>query len=105
LNIINFETSVITHDKLWPGKVFKYVTFFAHIIRENFYFSYRTRPANLACLTTANIHHVSLANNYTLDFGLKRLEESCESLEKSGISYVGESFWFLLFCRYSCDYF
>ncbi|CAF0739001.1 unnamed protein product [Adineta steineri] len=74
-NIINLETSVTTHDKLWPEKVF----------------NYRTHPDNIACLTTANIHHVSLANNHTLDFGIKGLEETCDSLEKSGISYVGAS--------------
>ncbi|CAF1359148.1 unnamed protein product [Rotaria sp. Silwood1] len=73
LNIINLETTVTTHDKLWPGKVF----------------NYRTHPANIACLTIANIHHVSLANNHTLDFEIKGLEETCESLDKSGISYVG----------------
>ncbi|CAF1013838.1 unnamed protein product [Rotaria sp. Silwood1] len=73
LNIINLETAVTTHEKLWPGKVF----------------NYRTHPANIACLTIANIHHVSLANNHTLDFGIKGLEETCESLDKSGISYVG----------------
>lgn len=51
--------------------------------------SYRSHPSNVACLTAANIHHVSLANNHTLDFGIKGLEETCHSLEKSSISYVG----------------
>ncbi|CAF0994205.1 unnamed protein product [Rotaria sordida] len=73
LNIINLETSATTHDKPWPGKVF----------------NYRTHPANIACLTAANIHHASLANNHTLDFEVKGLEETCESLDRSGISYVG----------------
>jgi poly-gamma-glutamate capsule biosynthesis protein CapA/YwtB (metallophosphatase superfamily) len=62
-----------------------------------FIFSYRTHPANLACLNAANIHHVSLANNHTLDFGIKGLEETCESLEKFGISYVGQSVYFYYF--------
>ncbi len=53
-------------------------------------FSYRTHPANFACLTTANIHHVSIANNHTLDFGIKGFEETCESLDEHGISYVGQ---------------
>ncbi|CAF4152794.1 unnamed protein product, partial [Rotaria sp. Silwood1] len=52
---------------------------------------YRTHPANIACLTAANIHHVSLANNHTLDFGVKELEETCNSLERFDISYVGKS--------------
>jgi poly-gamma-glutamate capsule biosynthesis protein CapA/YwtB (metallophosphatase superfamily) len=52
--------------------------------------SYRTHPANLACLTAANIDHVSLANNHTLDFGIKGLEETCRSLHKCKISYVGK---------------
>ncbi|CAF2630042.1 unnamed protein product [Rotaria sp. Silwood2] len=74
LNIINLETSMTTHDKLWPGKVF----------------NYRTHPANIACLTAANIHHVSLANNHTLDFGVKGLEETCESLDRSGAGKTRE---------------
>ncbi|CAF3778353.1 unnamed protein product [Rotaria sordida] len=41
------------------------------------------------CLTAANIHHVYLANNHTLDFGVEGLEKTCETLDKSGISYVG----------------
>ncbi|CAF1448479.1 unnamed protein product, partial [Rotaria sordida] len=41
------------------------------------------------CLTAANIHRVYLANNHTLDFGVEGLEETCETLDKSGISYVG----------------
>ena len=53
--------------------------------------SYRTHPANVACLTAANIHHVSLANNHTLDFGIKGLEQTSETLRKCNISYVGES--------------
>ncbi|CAF1302238.1 unnamed protein product [Rotaria sordida] len=73
LNIINLETSATTHDKRWPGKAF----------------NYRTHPANIACLTVANIHHVSLVNNHSLDFGVRGLEETCESLERFGISYVG----------------
>lgn len=52
-------------------------------------FSYRTHPANVACLTVANIHHTSLANNHTLDFEVKGLEETCDTLDKAGISYVG----------------
>ena len=95
LNIINLETSVTTHDKLWPDKVFKYIIkiFFFICYYNNrimSIYSYRTHPANLACLTMANIHHVSLANNHTLDFGIQGLEETCESLDKSGISYVGQ---------------
>ncbi len=53
-------------------------------------FSYRSHPSNVACLTTANIHHVSLGNNHILDFGIKGLEETCETLDRFGISYVGE---------------
>ncbi|CAF1653341.1 unnamed protein product [Adineta ricciae] len=73
LNIINLETSVTTHDKLWPNKVF----------------NYRTHPENLNCLTSAHIHHVSLANNHTLDFDVKGLEQTCESLDQFDLSYVG----------------
>jgi poly-gamma-glutamate capsule biosynthesis protein CapA/YwtB (metallophosphatase superfamily) len=53
MNIINLETSVTTHDKKWPDKVF----------------NYRMHPANIAALAAASIDYVSLANNHTLDFG------------------------------------
>jgi poly-gamma-glutamate capsule biosynthesis protein CapA/YwtB (metallophosphatase superfamily) len=61
-----------------------------------FFFSYRSHPSNVGCLTTANIHHVSLGNNHTLDFEIKGLEETCETLDKSGISYVGQSFYSII---------
>ncbi len=89
MNIINLETSLTTHNQRWPNKVFKYIISRMLSLEYLRFFSYRTHPANVACLTTANIHHVSLANNHTLDFGVKGLEETCETLDKSGISYVG----------------
>jgi poly-gamma-glutamate synthesis protein (capsule biosynthesis protein) len=67
------------------------LTFLCNVLNSKFvFFSYRTHPDNINCLTAANIHHVSLANNHTLDFQIKGLEETCETLDKAGISYVGQ---------------
>jgi poly-gamma-glutamate capsule biosynthesis protein CapA/YwtB (metallophosphatase superfamily) len=64
INIINLETSVTTHDKKWPDKVF----------------NYRMHPANIAALAAASIDYVSLANNHTLDFGEVGLMDTIKSI-------------------------
>lgn len=65
MNIINLETSVTTHDKKWPNKAF----------------NYRMHPINIASLKAAEIDHVSLANNHTLDFGEVGLADTIRAIK------------------------
>ena len=73
LKLINLETSITTNSKPWPGKGIHY----------------RMHPENVKVLLAAGIDHVSLANNHTLDWGRKGLEETMNSLQASGISFSG----------------
>jgi poly-gamma-glutamate synthesis protein (capsule biosynthesis protein) len=51
VRIINLETAVTTSDTYWPDKGIHY----------------RMHPANIPCLTAAQIDCVILSNNHTLD--------------------------------------
>ncbi|KAF7596351.1 hypothetical protein BBP40_002095 [Aspergillus hancockii] len=73
LNFINLETAVTTVDEPWPRKVF----------------NYRMHPANLQVLTEAKIDFVNLANNHTLDFGVKGLAETIERVRSLGVAFAG----------------
>lgn len=73
LTLINLETSVTTHSKPWPNKVF----------------NYRMHPANVATLQVAKVDYASLANNHTLDFELEGLLETVRSLKQAGITFAG----------------
>lgn len=73
LKLINLETSITTSNQAWPGKGIHY----------------RMHPENLKVLTTAGIDQVSLANNHSLDWGRKGLEETMKSLRGAGISFSG----------------
>lgn len=74
MNIINLETSVTTHDKKWPDKVF----------------NYRMHPANIAALHAAGIDYVSLANNHTLDFGEVGLMDTIKSIRNFQSAKLGK---------------
>lgn len=71
--IVNLETAVTASDAHWPGKSIHY----------------RMHPANLACLTEADIGCCVLANNHVLDWGRPGLEETLRSLHGAGIRTVG----------------
>ncbi|WP_081212418.1 CapA family protein [Salegentibacter sediminis] len=73
LKLINLETSITTNDKAWPGKGIHY----------------RMHPENVKVLNSAGIDHISLANNHSLDWGRKGLEETMKSLQAAGISFSG----------------
>ncbi len=73
LKLINLETSITTHDEPWPGKGI----------------NYRMHPENIRVVTAAGIDHCSLANNHTLDWGRKGLEETIHTLQAAGITFSG----------------
>jgi poly-gamma-glutamate synthesis protein (capsule biosynthesis protein) len=71
--IINLETAVTTSEDAWPGKGIHY----------------RMHPANVPCLTAADIQCCVLANNHMLDWGYRGLEETVDSLRAAGIMVAG----------------
>jgi poly-gamma-glutamate synthesis protein (capsule biosynthesis protein) len=73
IRVINLETSVTTSDDYLPGKGIHY----------------RMHPSNLPCLTVARIDVYALANNHVLDFGLRGLLETCDTLRQAGLRPAG----------------
>jgi len=73
VRIINLETSVTSNPERWPNKAF----------------NYRMHPANLQCLKEANIDYCCLANNHTLDYGVKGMFDTIDSLNQSGVLWAG----------------
>lgn len=73
LRIINLETAVTTSEDAWPNKGIHY----------------RMHPANLPCLTAADINCCILANNHVMDWGYKGLAETLDSLHRAGIGTCG----------------
>jgi poly-gamma-glutamate synthesis protein (capsule biosynthesis protein) len=73
LRVINLETSITTSGEFWPGKGI----------------NYRMHPANVLCLTKAQIDFCSLANNHALDWGYSGLAETMEALTKAKIRFAG----------------
>lgn len=73
LRLINLETSVTRSDDYWKGKEIHY----------------RMNPANIACLTAANIDYCSLANNHVLDWGYSGLKETLETLRRAEVKASG----------------
>ena len=74
LTLINLETSVTTSNTPWPDKVF----------------NYRMHPANLApILHAGGINYAGLANNHTLDFGIKGLRETINTLKEANVAFAG----------------
>jgi poly-gamma-glutamate synthesis protein (capsule biosynthesis protein) len=71
--LINLETSVTTSDDRWK--------------RKNIH--YRMHPANVACLTAAGIDCCVLANNHVIDWGTAGLEETLDTLARTGIATAG----------------
>ena len=73
LRIINLETSVTKNEDFWKGKPVHY----------------RMNPANIPCITAANVNYCSLANNHILDWGYAGLAETKKTLDKAGIKSAG----------------
>lgn len=73
VRMINLETSITGSDDFWQHK------------RIN----YRMHPDNIAVLTAAGIGYCSLANNHTLDWGYKGLQQTLDSLAQTGIAAAG----------------
>jgi poly-gamma-glutamate synthesis protein (capsule biosynthesis protein) len=73
LRIINLETSVTCSEDCWPSKDIHY----------------RMHPRNIDCLTAAGIDCCCLANNHTLDWGRKGLEETLQTLAAAGVAQAG----------------
>ncbi|MGZ3670550.1 MAG: CapA family protein [Bdellovibrionota bacterium] len=72
LKIINLETAVTTLGKPYPKGI-----------------NYRMHPENIGCLTTAGIDGCALANNHVLDWGREGLEETLDTLKRTGLKFAG----------------
>ena len=70
--IINLETAITRSSKPWPKGI-----------------NYRMHPANVDCLTAAQIDCCVLANNHVLDWGQDGLLETLATLRSTGIRTVG----------------
>ena len=70
--IFNLETSVTTASEPWPKGI-----------------NYRMHPANVGCLTAAQVDCCVLANNHVIDWGFGGLEETLATLRESGVSTAG----------------
>jgi poly-gamma-glutamate synthesis protein (capsule biosynthesis protein) len=73
VRIVNLETAVTAVGEPWPGKGIHY----------------RMHPANIACLTAAQLDVCALANNHVLDWGYQGLAETLTTLRGAGIVPVG----------------
>ena len=71
--IINLETAITRSADAWPGKGIHY----------------RMHPDNLACLTSAKIDCIVLANNHMLDWGRRGLTETVATLRGAGLRTAG----------------
>lgn len=73
VRLVNVETSVTRSDDFAPGKAVHY----------------RMHPANLGSLTAARPDACVLANNHTLDFGVRGLRETLTTLADAGLHGAG----------------
>jgi poly-gamma-glutamate synthesis protein (capsule biosynthesis protein) len=71
--IINLETSLTTSEDARADKRIHY----------------RAHPANAPCLTVAKIDCCVLANNHVLDWGVRGLEETLDTLHAAGVRTAG----------------
>ena len=73
VKIVNLETAITTSEASWPGKRIHY----------------RVHPANIPCLTAAQIDCCVLSNNHVLDWGCAGLIETLETLQNVHVQTVG----------------
>lgn len=71
--IVNLETAVTISDDAMPDKGIHY----------------RMHPANVPCLTAADLDACALANNHLLDWGRAGLEETLATLRDADITVAG----------------
>ncbi len=71
--IINLETAVTANRDADPTREIHY----------------RMHPANVSCLTAAQIDCCVLANNHVLDWGRRGLEDTLRSLQSAGLKTAG----------------
>lgn len=71
--ICNLECVITDRGNPWPDKTFHF----------------RTDPKNAECLKTAGFSPVSIANNHTLDFGEKALDQMISILKADSINFAG----------------
>jgi poly-gamma-glutamate synthesis protein (capsule biosynthesis protein) len=71
--IVNLETAVTDSGDPWPGKGIHY----------------RMHPANVSCLTAAQLDCCTLANNHVLDWGYAGLRQTLETLRGAGLRMAG----------------
>ena len=71
--IVNLETAVTVAEDAWPDKGIHY----------------RMSPANLGCLSAAQIDCCVLANNHVLDWGYRGLTETLRALHDAGLRTAG----------------
>lgn len=72
LRVVNLETAVTTSATRAPKGI-----------------NYRMHPANAACLAAARIDCCVLANNHVLDWGVRGLEETLDTLRCAGLRIAG----------------
>jgi poly-gamma-glutamate synthesis protein (capsule biosynthesis protein) len=72
LRLVNLETSVTTSEAALPKGI-----------------NYRMHPANLPCLTAAQLDGCVLANNHVLDWGSAGLLDTLDSLHAVGLATAG----------------
>jgi poly-gamma-glutamate capsule biosynthesis protein CapA/YwtB (metallophosphatase superfamily) len=72
LRIVNLETAVTTSEACAPKGI-----------------NYRMSPPNAACLAAAGIDCCVLANNHVLDWGVRGLEETLDTLHGLGVRTAG----------------
>lgn len=73
LRLINLETSITSSNNFWPNKSIHY----------------RLHPANITCLTTAQVDYCALANNHVLDWSHSGLTETLATLKQANIQRSG----------------
>jgi len=73
VRIINLETSITEGGEYWKGKGIHY----------------RMAPANIPCITAANIDCCALATNHVLDWGYAGLQDTLTALAKAGVKSAG----------------
>lgn len=71
--LVNLETSITADGVPWPDKTIHY----------------RMHPGNVACLSALRVDTCTLANNHTLDWGLKALEETLTTLGTANLGFAG----------------
>lgn len=52
-------------------------------------FTFRLTPSRVSMMNEIGVDLVSLANNHTLDYGTDALIDTCTTLDRAGIQYVG----------------